>query len=43
MRYREMRPGPPLDRFLECIWFADDDAPRRALPPSGSSPTAARS
>lgn len=27
MRYREIRPRPPLDRFLECVWFADADPP----------------
>ncbi len=33
MRYREVRPRPPLDRFLECFWFADDDAPPRGSLP----------
>ncbi len=27
MHYRELRPRPPLDRFLECFWFADGEAP----------------
>ncbi len=27
MHYREVRPRPPLDRFLECFWFADADGP----------------
>jgi AraC-like DNA-binding protein len=27
VRYREVRPRPPLDRFLECFWFVDADPP----------------
>ena len=33
MRYRELPPRPPLDRFLECSWFVDGDAPPPGLPP----------
>jgi AraC-like DNA-binding protein len=33
LRYREVRPLPPLDRFLECFWFADGGAP-----PADASP-----
>ena len=37
MRYREHPIAPPLDRFVECIWFLDSDdrsvpAPQRVLP-----------
>jgi Domain of unknown function (DUF6597) len=32
LRYREVRPRPPLGRFLECFWFADADAPARDVP-----------
>jgi AraC-like DNA-binding protein len=38
LRYRELRPRPPLDRFLECFWFADaappppDALPERIVP-----------
>jgi len=32
MRYREVRPRPPLDRFLECFWFVDAEAPARPAP-----------
>jgi AraC-like DNA-binding protein len=31
--YREVRPRPPLDRFLECFWFVDAAPPSPAAPP----------
>jgi AraC-like DNA-binding protein len=27
VHYREIQPRPPLDRFLECFWFVDAEAP----------------
>jgi AraC-like DNA-binding protein len=33
VRYRELPPRPPLDRFLECFWFVDADAPPPCVPP----------
>ncbi len=33
MRYREIRPRAPLDRFLECFWFADADPPSPGAAP----------
>jgi AraC-like DNA-binding protein len=33
VHYRELRPRPPLDRFLECFWFVDAEAPPSDAPP----------
>jgi AraC-like DNA-binding protein len=33
VHYRELRPRPPLDRFLECFWFVDAVAPPSESPP----------
>lgn len=38
MLYRERRPRPPLDRFVECFWFAEGDghgAPVETIVPDG--------
>lgn len=39
MDYREVRPGPPLRRFLECFWFLSaedaDGAPPEPVLPDG--------
>jgi len=38
MRYREIQPKPPLERFIECFWTLEDDGvvvpgqPERVLP-----------
>jgi uncharacterized protein DUF6597 len=36
VHYRRGAVQPPLDRFVECVWFLTAAAPADAVPPGGA-------